>query len=281
MSNKFFGQFLLEKGAITKAQLLKTIDMQRASHLSLGQIAINKGYITEEEAKRINLEQQRSDKRYGAIAVSLGLLKSHQVSEIFLTQQNSRKFFGEILVDQKILDKAALIEYLEEHAEIKKLSGLQLDHAIYEQKDGKLIADTINTLVRFYLRITKAQIQVETHSVGDLIVEPKHWAFSQKLETTAPMKVGLMMDEPVMIDLANNFLDMDVSDNPEVFQDAVCEFLNIIMGNSLVGHGNRELTNLSPPQIDSQGSDVKETFSEVFSVMMAGPSKKFTLFFCS
>lgn len=279
MSNKFFGQFLLEKGVITKAQLLKTIDLQKASHLSLGQIAINKGYINEEQAKQINLEQQRSDRRYGAIAVSMGFLKSRQVSEIFIAQQNARKFFGEILVEQKFVEKIALIDYLEEHAELKKRSNLQLDNAIYAQQHGKLIADTINTLVRQFLRITKKQVQVESFEEGSLSVAQGQWAFSQMVELSYPINVGIMMDDELIGDVAESFLDMQVRDNQAVCQDSVCEFLNIIMGNSLVGHCNQELTNLAPPRIDEAGADLQAPFAKVFSVVMAAPGKKFTLFF--
>ncbi len=279
MSNKFFGQFLLEKGVISKAQLLKAIDLQKASHLSLGQIAINKGYLSEEQAKQINLEQQRSDRRYGAIAVSMGLLKSRQVSEIFIAQQNARKFFGEILVEQKFLDKTSLIDYLEEHATLKKRSNLQLDNAIYAQPHGKLIADTINTLVRQFLRITKQQIQVESYQEGGLSVPSGKWAFSQMVQLSYPVKVGVMMDEELIGDVAESFLDMQIRDNQAVCQDSVCEFLNIIMGNSLVGHCHQELTNLAPPQIDEAGTDLQTPFAKVFSIVMAAPSKKLVLFF--
>jgi hypothetical protein len=279
MSNKFFGQYLLEKGVISKTQLLAAIDLQKASHLSLGQIAINKGYLTEEQAKQINTEQQRSDKRYGAIAVSMGLLKSRQVSEIFIAQQNARKFFGEILVEQKFLDKTSLIDYLEEHAELKKRSTLQLDNAIYAQQHGKLIADTINTLVRQFLRITKQKIQVESFQEGSMTVPQGEWAFSQMVQLSYPVNVGIMMDDGLIGDVAESFLDMQIRDNQAVCQDSVCEFLNIIMGNSLVGHCHHELTNLSPPKIDEAGTDLKAPFAKVFSVVMAAPSKKLTLFF--
>ena len=159
MSNKFFGQYLLELGVINKQQLLLAIDLQRASHLTLGEIAIKKGYLTNLQATAINIEQQRTDERFGALAVSMGHLIGKQVSELFITQQNVRKFFGEVLVEQGILSKTVLLEQLEAHSELKKLSTLKLDSAVYAHKHGKFIADTNSMTVRLFLRIAKINVQ--------------------------------------------------------------------------------------------------------------------------
>ena len=278
MSNKFFGQFLLEKGVISKTQLLTAIDLQKASHFSLGQIAINKGYLTPEDAKRINFEQQRTDERFGALAVSMGLLKGKQVSELFITQQNSRKFFGEVLVEQEIVSKLMLIEYLEEHADLKKQSTLRLDGAIYSHQHGKLIADTINTAVRLFSRIVKIQVQVSDLIMEDVKVEEGQLAFSQSAELPEPIKIGFIMKKELIVTVANNFLDMDVSDNPAVYQDAVCEFLNIILGNSLAGHGESALTELAPPEINEAGSDLKAPHKSAFNIIISAPDQSFVLF---
>ncbi len=279
MSNKFFGQYLLEKGIINKDQLLLALDLQKASHLTLGQIGVNKGYLTEEEAKLINIEQQRTDERFGSLAVAMGYLEGKQVSELFITQQNIRKFFGEVLVEQNILNKATLVEHLERHADLKRLSSLKLDSAVYAHKHGKLIADIISTTVRLFLRIAKINVQVADVSIEKIELGASQLAFSQSALLPESVKIGYMMEKNLMGVIANNFLDLDVSDNPAVSQDAVCEFLNIVMGNALSSHGKDSLTALSPPEINEQGVNLQESYQTVFNIVMITPQEDLVLYF--
>ncbi len=278
MSNKFFGQYLLERGIISKNQLLHTIDLQKASHLTLGQIAINKGYLNAEDAKKINIQQQRKDERFGALAVSMGFMISRQISEVFIAQQNDRKFFGELLVEQAILSKSVLIKHLEEHSEIKKLSALQLDATIYAHPHGKLIADTINTTVRLFLRIIKMNVQVSELVAESINIGAGELAFSQSAELPEPIKIGYLMKTELINTIASNFLGMDTSNNSAVAQDAVCEFMNIVLGNSLAGHGKSALTELSPPVISGPGVELQAPDKAVFNIVLAGPDQSFTLF---
>ena len=53
MAAKFLGQFLLERGTLTPAQLLAALDAQRASNPLLGELAIHHGIIP----PTINLQQ--------------------------------------------------------------------------------------------------------------------------------------------------------------------------------------------------------------------------------
>ena len=278
MSNKFFGQYLLEKGVISKEQLLTAIDVQQTSNLTLGTIAINKGYLTEGQAELINLEQQRTDQRFGSLAVSMGYLEGKQVSELFIYQQRKRKFFGEILVEQQIFDKTVLLEHLEAHADLKKQSALMLDGAIYAHQYGKLIADIIGTTVRLFLRIAKMNIQVSDIIFEPVVLQAKQLAFSQEAELPEKIKIGYIMGDKLTGAVANNFLNIDVSDNPEVSQDAVCEFLNMVLGNALAGHCKNGHTVLAPPAINEPGSDLKEPYQSVFNITMVTPEQNFMLF---
>jgi len=279
MSNKFFGQYLLELGAISKDQLLLAIDLQKASHLSLGQLGIGKGYLTEQQAKQINVEQQRTDQRFGALAVAMGYLQGKQISELFIMQQNLRKFFGEVLIEQNIMSKSVLVEHLETHAGIKKQSSLRLDSAIYAHSHGKLIAEIVSTTVRLFLRIVKINVQVSDIITDKIIMGPSKLAFLQSANLPEAVRIGFVMENDLIGSVANNFLDLDVRENHAVSQDAVCEFLNIVLGNALASHDKESPTDLSPPEIYESGSDVQGDHQSVFNIVMTTPEQKFVLFF--
>ncbi len=280
MSNNFFGQFLLEKGVISKSQLLTAIDLQNASHFSLGQIAIRKGYLTRQEAEVINLEQQRTDQRFGALAVSMELLKGRQVSELFITQQKARKFFGEVLIEENVLSQASLTGYLQEHEDLKRQSSLRLNSNIYSHQNGALIADIINTTARMFSRVIKMQLHVSEVLYEDVEIGAQELAIHQSAELPKPIKTGFIMHRKLITSLANKFLDMDVSDNPEVCEDAVKELLNIVLGNSQVGHDKKHkaLSKLAPPQVSKPGVDLKAAYKSVLNIQVSVPDHSFVLF---
>ena len=65
MAAKFLGQFLLERGTISSAQLLAALDAQRASNPLLGELALQHGMLDATQARRIN-ERQRAEDRQPA-----------------------------------------------------------------------------------------------------------------------------------------------------------------------------------------------------------------------
>ncbi len=95
MSAKFIGQFLLEKGLITREALLAATEQQQHVNLTLGQLAVAQGLLSRAQADSINLEQQRSDKRFGEIALEKNLLNAIQLVELLRGRKDKRVFIGE------------------------------------------------------------------------------------------------------------------------------------------------------------------------------------------
>ena len=117
---KFFGQFLLEKGAITREQLIDALEYQQSRVLKLGEIAVQQGYLTPEQVKFINEEQKRTDKLFGELAVELGYLTQEQLEKLITIQKNNHIFLGQILVDKGYISGQELSKYLEEFHKLQR-----------------------------------------------------------------------------------------------------------------------------------------------------------------
>ena len=88
MAAKFLGQFLLERGTLTPAQLLAALDAQRASNPLLGELAIHHGMLDALQARRINERQRAEDRRFGDIALEMGWLSEGQLDVLLAAQKH-------------------------------------------------------------------------------------------------------------------------------------------------------------------------------------------------
>ncbi|MGB1236675.1 MAG: chemotaxis protein CheX [Pseudomonadales bacterium] len=276
MLNKFFGQFLLEKGLITPEQLLTAISLQKASNPSLGKIAVDKGMLSEAQAEAINAEQQRTDQRFGDLAVTMQLLSDAQVGELIDTQKAGRKFFGQILIEEDFLNAAAVEEELTAHAAIKEKVAMQVDSQIEQHKYAGIILNTLDSCIKLFTRIAKINAQVAGIGDAETSLDDECLYFSQCFERDQHVKIGLVLPKRMMQELALNFLKMDVSDHPAVYQDAVCEFLNIVLGNALA-EGEQQ-TKLEPPQINDADADNLSPFAHALYIQMTAGEQSFKLF---
>ena len=115
MINRLFGNYLVEAGKITQAQLDEVIETQKKVRVKLGLIAVAEKLMTPEQADEVNHLQAIMDKRYGDIAVEKGYLTDEQVGRLLGLQGNAYLTFIQALDDCKFMTPeeadAALAEY--------------------------------------------------------------------------------------------------------------------------------------------------------------------------
>ena len=112
MAVMFFGQYLVEKGIVSRESLLKAIALQESVNLSVGAMAVAIGLLTEEEVERVNQLQRSEDLRFGDLAVRLGMLTAEQLQQLLTRQKRDHLYIGEALVRVGGLDEAELMRYL-------------------------------------------------------------------------------------------------------------------------------------------------------------------------
>jgi len=280
MSNQFFGQYLLEKGLLSTQQLLIAIKLQKEANPPLGELAIREGFIDKSAASRINSEQQRTDMRFGELAISLQLMTEQQVSLLFHTQKEIKKFFGEIVVEQGFMTQSSLSEQLETHGALKKLSLDHIDSSIKQHVYCEQITQTLDAIIKNFTRIPKIHVQVSQVEPQQPELLPDHVIISQTAQIPDQVKIGWVMDRPLMKQLATNFLGIDASDNEALYIDATSEFLNIILGNALASnHSGDDQTHLEPPLIELPEDNIQGSYDNGFYLSMSAGQDMFSVFF--
>jgi len=229
MGIKFFGQYLLEKGSITKEQLLDAVAFQEEQNIKFGVYAMRKGYITKEQLENVLREQKNSDMKFGEIAIKFRYLSAEQVNEIATKQQNDHIYLGTALVMKGHMSREMLEKELKEYQqEQTEYSPTRAFPAKIEKEDDLLYL--IDLIDRLLVRV--ADIKVKK---GDIIKKHKQFEkgdYGAYVAFRGSIKVTLLFNfaEDVARKITAKLLGEDCDKN-EIIEDAVKEFINIISGN--------------------------------------------------
>ncbi|MGD2079991.1 MAG: chemotaxis protein CheX [Nitrospirota bacterium] len=232
MSVKFFGQYLLERGAISPEQLIEAVDFQETANLLFGDYAVSKGYLTREQASRINTEQKTTDALFGEIALETGLLSRDQINEILTRQKNDHYYIGAIMVRKGFLSTNDLMKHLKDFkedqagystGEIAVPGGVENPGAV-----GDMVVLTRKMLYRISritAKVGKASLKAEEPGRNFAVVavslqgDPGYdYIFSCSLEASEVIASGILGSNAV-------------NEPGEIVADAVKEFVNIVCGN--------------------------------------------------
>lgn len=228
MAAKFFGQFLLEKGVISSAQLLRALDVQRVSNPALGELACERGLLTADQAQVINERQRREDRRFGDIAQSMGLLTADEVAALLEEQKARRKLFGEILVEEGMLDRERLEQELRLHAGERDDAVRSLEAMLAGHQLGRRVANSLSTCNKLFPRILRTQCQFATVLDGAPACEASAIV---RVHADRPLVVGVACDVATMRNIATAFLSIPAEAcDDELARDALGELVNVLMG---------------------------------------------------
>ncbi|MCD6595789.1 response regulator [bacterium] len=231
MEPKFFGQFLLENGAITTEQLKNALQYQQKLTVKIGELAVNKGILEQKDAKFINLEQRRTDKLFGELAVELGFLTQEQLNKLIIIHQNNHIFLGQILIDKGYIDSKKLSEFLDEfHRQQKPIENLKnlipSKHKYFDE-----LFTILDTTVKLFRRMPNLTLKLGQGTYKESI--DNLFLFSVvDFSNSIDFKYFIVLPKELAYGIAEKLYKDDkiIYDN-ETVSDFVREMTNIICGN--------------------------------------------------
>jgi CheY-specific phosphatase CheX len=254
MSAKFIGQFLLEKGLITREALLAATGHQQRVNLTLGALAVAQGLLSAAQADTINREQQRSDKRFGEIALEQNLLDMRQLNELLRVQKEQRVFIGEILIQQRHISRerfeSELALFKQEQERSAELIKVDLDSL--PQREA--IEDFLDMTLKILLRVAKEQVKITSVSHTETKFP---YAIAQRINGDQHFDYALALPGNLLLVLCEHFLKVKCTVVDELALDAAGEVVNIITGNGCAKLSARGMkVTLEPPRaISGPASD--------------------------
>jgi CheY-specific phosphatase CheX len=249
MAVKFFGQYLLERGAVSTELLLKAIDLQDSINLKLGEAALALKLITEKDVSRIHDAQRGEDLMFGDMAVKLGILSQEQLGQILTHQQKTHLRIGEALVQVKAFGPEDLKRHLADFAaDQAKYATAQtvIPAGVAHPEVWEICADLT---AKMFMRVVGVQCHVGECALVDTVPGGALVAgIDLGGEVSASFLLGVSTEMRDRIARAV-LLELDVSGEPEeVLEDTVLEFVNIVCGNvaAKAAQGAKEVSILPP-----------------------------------
>ena len=250
MFTQFFGNYLLNKGLVTAAQLADALAVQKETRLRLGVLAINAGYMTAAQVEQVHAEQQRVDKRIGDIACDMGFLTPAQVDELLSSQGAAHLQLGQALMNAGAMTNAAFEEALSGYKAENSLTDVD-----FADNSGNKISKVIKKFYAFdnesYSEILSEYVTLLFKNIIRFIgddftpLTPEklssiNMQFSaiQQIEGKPSFTTAIEGDAKSYIAFASRFADEQLTEVDEMTDASCGEFINLHNGLFTVNISN-------------------------------------------
>lgn len=116
----FFGDFLFQKGLLSKEQLDLAVDYQLEHNKCVGQIALDENLLDVEQIDKIKEIQKLEDKKFGEVALEIGFLDEKQIDVILHKQKKRNIVFGDALLNLGFLSSDNIDKGIKEFKKAQK-----------------------------------------------------------------------------------------------------------------------------------------------------------------
>ncbi len=260
MFNQVFGNYLVEQGIMTQAELDDILEQQQTERVKLGTIAVAEGFMTSEQVEEVNHLQVQMDKRFGDIAIEQNYLTEDQLVTLLSKQGSSYMKFLQILMEQQSFTMNQIEDLTEDFKkdygfsddEVTALKEDDFDNIVpafvYASKPyvAELVALVLRSLVRFvtsdfYIGNVK---HLQEFSYISLV--------GQKLIGEQDITLGFVGidDNDGIEELASGFSNTPLNELGDEMYDAIGEFCNICNGLLATELSSRKVRiDMEPPFI--------------------------------
>ncbi len=253
MPAKSFGQFLLERGTITREMLLEAVEYQRRVIKPVCEVAVQSGRSSREEMARLDQAPGARDGKRKKDALRERMRAQQELEASWRTLAERGVFLVEALskkgyVSPKDLDRLAE-EYRRETGPTRiHLDGL-LPQAPETTKIIELLIDIALDLFALYTGQDPELVSI-TRSVGE--VEPGSYAFAQRISGDINVYYVFLVPPRLVQSVAARVLQEPAAAVDAAAVDALLEFLNIVVGNTCTRFSmrNYQVRALPPEALD-------------------------------
>lgn len=148
----FFGQFLLDRGVITKEALDDALAFQRESNRRIGEMAMEKSYLTPEQVDRIFAEQQLRDEPFGVIALRMKYLTRKQLDDLLFTQTIYSTHLGEAMLMRGHISSEQFVEFLRKYNGLTKAREAEFDSLLQGLPEQSIFQCVVKALDAAFTR---------------------------------------------------------------------------------------------------------------------------------
>ena len=283
MYSQFFGNYLLNRGLVTKDQLIEGLQLVKKDTLRLDTLAVHEGYMSMEEADEIQVMETHSEGTFIELSIAMGYLTPAQVEELQKMRKPHYLLLCQYFTDHKILPvdtiNTVMNEYESEY-EIFDLSVLieknetvnKLISDFSDQLDTKKRAELSDYLALFFNNLVRF--------IGDDFVPLSCKAFPQYLTKACSNQkvIGtdgtnidayLDMDTDTAVTFASRYLNEDLTRLDEYVYASLDDFLNLHNGIYIVSLSNEFSLEMKLTPPENKNDTILEPESGGFLISVA------------
>ena len=231
---KLFTQHLLERGVVSRDALLEALDYQKARNIPLWALAMEQKLVSPEQAKIIRMDQLQTDKTFTQVAVDKQILTVEQADELKRTQTRDWIDIGDALLKQGALNQEKLEQERKVYRQEQNFKDPKLADLVGTVTNREVMDAFLDASFKIFLKMTgliPRMSSVSGRAAADVRLD---YTFIQKVRGDRNFYYGLALPKAMVLLIAEKFLMMPQTEVGEETLDAVCEFVNIVVGNGCV-----------------------------------------------
>jgi hypothetical protein len=261
MVSGIIGNYLIEKGILTRQQLDEATEEQHKTRVKLGLIAVAEGLMTVEEADIVNMLQTAMDKRFGDIAVEKGYLTEGQVEALLKKQGNAYLAFAQALENLDMMTFTDLEEHLTEFQQENQFTASDMEDLKSDDAD-RIIRVFIDNSCQQYMPLVSIAFRTLMRCVDTEIYPARAYLTDfcaantvaiQRVEAQPEFTSALLGMDNDLLPVATIFGKEEFPEVNADALDAVAELVNCINGlyATSLSHTGVE-AELLPPQFSNK-----------------------------
>lgn len=241
-SAKFFGEYLVDKGIITREQLAEAVKIQQGVKRPLCAMAIEKGFLGPQQLAALDAEIQEADGESVGVEIKDDMMTFKQKKQPYHGMSDKGLYLAEALAQQgyvKLTDLARLfVEYKKEALQTDRQFWMNQhirETILPSMPHKEIVSLMLQVTIDTFIEYTKQSIRV----VGvQEDIEVRHeksaeYIFTQQVLGDRNFYFVIGLPESLTLAIASHILGQLRGEVDEMVLDAVAEFLNVVLGNAL------------------------------------------------
>jgi hypothetical protein len=233
VSVKFFGQFLIQAGAITADQLRQALDLMERTNTPLGQLAVRVGYLSEEAVDTFSYEEAATGQPFAELVADLGVLSPRQLDDLLTQQAGLRLGLGDALLALGFLKPPALAAHrqtFEADQAPYRIGPAAVPPKLSSHRPSHVVVDFVPKLAASMAGVQVKVVLAEDHDA--LATLP--YRASVVARGSFPFRVELGADRGLATALARGLVrDPRLEPTEPELTESVAELLNVVVGNAI------------------------------------------------
>jgi len=238
MPSEFFGLNLLENGLITREVLLNAVAAQKDTYKPLCALVVEAGLLSESQMQTLDDKHCDTGKKYLEIALRDKMITFPQLEELYRQKPDRWICLGETLLRGDHVTLAQLKRAFDAYKDGRRGSQTDVRTILDDMPHLDVVTDFVRITVDMFIHHTSQIVKAVSAKAEKPKFEGDARLYSQRVTGLRKFVFAAAIPDDLAVMIASYIMGESKEKMDDIAVDAVCEFVNVV-----VGHGCSELCN--------------------------------------